>query len=225
MDIIRETLDLWSVWLPQRSSHTIKIIKSILWDDQVEYLVLNFHFDTQGWSNRPSTMIKSIIFFWPSTDDQFDYLEGCPIVDHHIWSTWPSRYSGWPSIFLRVKIQCTHIVGTIQVKKFIYSPSIVMYGHYIHRQLRNDYQLALQVQFPTPTRSLNPSANSPRKMYLWHLHPIFSWDAYFYTERNNWCHANAQNSCELRTVIYKDKILCIHIKSMWYCNIYYSCDL
>ena len=102
MDIIRETLDLWSAWLPQRNSHTIKIIKSILWDDQVEYLVLNFHFDPQEWSNRPSTTIKSIIFFWPSTDHQFDYLEGCPIVDHHIWSTWPSRYSGWPSIFLRV---------------------------------------------------------------------------------------------------------------------------
>ena len=102
MGIIRETLDLWSAWLPQRNSHTIKIIKSILWNDQVEYLVLNFHFNPQGWSNRPFTMIKLIILFWPSTDDQFDYLEGCPIVDHHIWSTWPSRYSGWPSIFIRV---------------------------------------------------------------------------------------------------------------------------
>ena len=50
-------------------------------------------------------MIKSIIFFWPSTDDQFDYLEGCPTIDHHIWSTRPSRYSGWPSIFFRVEKQ------------------------------------------------------------------------------------------------------------------------
>ena len=121
MEIIRETLDLWSAWLPQRNSHTIKIIKSILWDDQVEYLVLNFHFDPPGWSNRPSTMIKSIIFFWPSTDDQFDYLEGCPIVDHHIWSIWPSRYSGWPSIFLRVRhsiswnITFTHLRNIIIV--------------------------------------------------------------------------------------------------------------
>ena len=70
-----------------------RMIKSTLWDG---------HIDPPGWSNRPFTMIKSIIFFWPSTDDQFDYLEGCPIVDHHIWSARPSRYSGWPSIFLRV---------------------------------------------------------------------------------------------------------------------------
>ena len=119
MDIIRETFDLWSDWLPQRNSHTIKIIKSILWDDQVEYFVLNFHFDPQGWSNRPSTMIKSIIFFWPSTDDQFDYLEGCPIVDYHIWSTWPSRYSGWPSICLHAGIYETEfckIYRTFQYK-------------------------------------------------------------------------------------------------------------
>ena len=70
-----------------------RIIKSTLWDG---------HIDPLGWSNRPFTMIKPIIFFWPSTDDEFDYLEGCPIVDHHIWSARPSRYLGWPFIFLRV---------------------------------------------------------------------------------------------------------------------------
>ena len=75
------------------SNRSSRMIKSTLWDG---------HIDPLGWSNRPFTMIKSIIFFWPSTDDQFDYLEGCPIVDHHIWSARPYRYSGWPSIFLRV---------------------------------------------------------------------------------------------------------------------------
>ena len=130
MDLIRETLDLWSAWLPQRNSHTIKIIKSILWDDQVEYLVLNFHFDPQGWSNRPFTMIKSIIFFRPSTDDEFDYLEGSHIVDHHIWSTWPSRYSGWPSIFLRVRIKCTqHFLG--KVAKAVRFKCIIVYNSII----------------------------------------------------------------------------------------------
>ena len=129
MDIIRETLDLWSAWLPQRNSHTIKIIKSILWDDQVEYLVLNFYFDPQGWSNRPSTMIKSIIFFWPSTDDQFDYVEGCPIVDHHIWSTWPSRYSGWPSIFRRNVVShiISHVISYVRVFYAYYITYSILY--------------------------------------------------------------------------------------------------
>ena len=67
----------------------------------VDFSILNHLIDSLGSSNRPSKMIKSIIFFWPSTEDEFDYLEGSPIVDHHIWSARPSRYSGWPSIFFR----------------------------------------------------------------------------------------------------------------------------
>ena len=70
----------------------------------VDFAILNHSIYSLGSSNRLSRTIKSIISFWPSTDDQFDYLEGCPIVDHHIWSARPSRYWGWPSIFLRVPI-------------------------------------------------------------------------------------------------------------------------
>ena len=62
------------------------MIKSTLWDGHIHPL---------GLSSQSFTMIKSLIVFWPSTDDHFDYVRGCPIVDYHIWSA-------WPSIFLRV---------------------------------------------------------------------------------------------------------------------------
>ena len=33
------------------------------------------------------------LFFIPSTEDQFYYLEGYPIVDHHIWNFFQSLSS------------------------------------------------------------------------------------------------------------------------------------